>query len=53
MVFERIVCGVHGTEEGFEAARQIAKLAPAEAELTLVDVVNPSEAARTQTCCEA
>lgn len=45
VVFERIVCGVHGTEEAFEAARQIAKLAPTEAELTLVDVVNPTEAA--------
>lgn len=37
--FARVVCGVDGTREGFEAARQAARLTSAEGRLRLVAVV--------------
>lgn len=45
MTFDRIVCGVDSTPEGFEAARQAARLALPESKLRLVEVVNPGDAA--------
>ncbi|HEX5556054.1 MAG TPA: universal stress protein [Gaiellales bacterium] len=39
-VFTRIVCGVDGSDEGFEAVRQVARLATSSAEITLASVWN-------------
>lgn len=40
-VWDRVVCGIDGTAASLEAARQVARLMPASAELTLCAVVNP------------
>lgn len=39
-VFTRIVCGVDGSDEGFEAVRQAARLVPASGQITLASVWN-------------
>ncbi len=39
-VFARIVCGVDGSDEGFEAVRQAARLAVTSAQITLAGVWN-------------
>ena len=41
-VWERVVCGIDGTAASFEAARQVARLMPASAQLTLSTVINPA-----------
>lgn len=45
MVFETVICGIDGTPEAVEAARQAARLATPEARLVLLEVVNPGAAA--------
>ena len=40
-VWERVVCGIDGTPAGLEAARQVARLMPASARLTLSTVISP------------
>jgi hypothetical protein len=44
-IFERAFCGVDGTPEALEAARQLALLAPAGSVLRLLAAVNPGAAA--------
>jgi len=45
-VFSRVVVGVDGTEPGFEACRQVARLADPSASIEVVTVVHVAEAAR-------
>ena len=45
-VFSRVVVGVDGTEPGFEACRQAARLADPSAPIEVVTVVHVAEAAR-------
>jgi hypothetical protein len=40
-VWERVVRGIDGTAASLEAARQVAMLMPASAQLTLSTVINP------------
>ena len=47
MVFQRIVCGVDGSPEGFEALRQAALLRASEGRLVAVTVFDASPAAGT------
>jgi nucleotide-binding universal stress UspA family protein len=44
-IFGRVVVGVDGTEPGFEACRQVARLAPPHASIGAVAVVHLAEAA--------
>jgi nucleotide-binding universal stress UspA family protein len=41
-VWDRVVCGIDGTPAGLEAAREVARLMPATARLTLCAVVDPT-----------
>ncbi len=41
-VWDRVICGIDGTAAGLDAARQVARLMPASAQLTLCAVVNPA-----------
>jgi nucleotide-binding universal stress UspA family protein len=41
-VWDRVVCGIDGTASGLEAARQVARLMPGSAQLTLCAVVDPA-----------
>lgn len=41
-VFARVACGVDGSEASLESVRQVARLAPEGAEVTLLGVVNES-----------
>ena len=45
-VFSRVVVGVDGSEAGFEACRQAARLADPSAPIEVVSVVHVAEAAR-------
>jgi nucleotide-binding universal stress UspA family protein len=40
-IWDRVVCGIDGTPASLEAARQVARLMPASAQLTLCTVVDP------------
>jgi nucleotide-binding universal stress UspA family protein len=46
MEFERIVCGVDGSEESIEAARQAARLAGPDARVLIVTVAEVDRAAQ-------
>src|SRR5438874_1868560 len=41
-IFDRVLCGVDGSDESFEAVRQANMLAPAEASFTLFGIVDAS-----------
>src|SRR5215218_3284223 len=41
-VWDRVVCGIDGTPADLEAARRVARLVPASAQLALCAVVDPA-----------